>query len=224
MFANRSGRVANRFDCARQLIFGHVKMPRPIFNMILTLDNDFAAVRGDFTDHLFVGLAIQEGNRVASVSFRLTERCGSRVSSHAPQDGGSARHAQVSGDCGFHASFTSQCLWSRPAGREGDQGPPGAPGMTGPLGEQGQAGPQGPKGEQGPPGPKGEAGPSGAAGLHVVRQDTCKGSCNLACNPGESLASVTRPQGTLSIAKDGDTESASCSQTRGPALALCVRP
>jgi len=93
LFANRSGRVANRFDCARQLIFGHVKMPRPIFNMILTLDNDFAAVRGDFTDHLFVGLAIQEGNRVASVSFRLTERCSNRASGYglqSPQARGSA--------------------------------------------------------------------------------------------------------------------------------------
>jgi hypothetical protein len=40
--------------------------------MVLTLDNDFAAVRSDFTDHLFCGLAVQEGNRVASVSFRLT--------------------------------------------------------------------------------------------------------------------------------------------------------
>ena len=40
----------------------------------LTLDNDFAAVRNDFTDHLFAGLAIEEGNRVASVSFRLHSR------------------------------------------------------------------------------------------------------------------------------------------------------
>jgi hypothetical protein len=40
--------------------------------MVLTLDNDFAAVRSDFTDHLFCGLAVQEGNKVASVSFRLT--------------------------------------------------------------------------------------------------------------------------------------------------------
>jgi hypothetical protein len=28
---------------------------RPIFNMILALDNDFAAVRSVFTDHLFCG-------------------------------------------------------------------------------------------------------------------------------------------------------------------------
>jgi hypothetical protein len=58
LFANRSGRVANAFDCAGQLIFGHAKMPRPKFNVILMLDNDFAAVRTDFTDHFFAGLAI----------------------------------------------------------------------------------------------------------------------------------------------------------------------
>jgi hypothetical protein len=51
LFPNRGGRVANRFDCASQLIFGHAKMPRPIFNVILTLDNDFTSVRTDFTDH-----------------------------------------------------------------------------------------------------------------------------------------------------------------------------
>jgi hypothetical protein len=121
------------------------------------------------------------------------------------------------------AVFLSGC-GQGPQGPKGDPGPPGAAGITGPLGAQGPAGREGPKGEQGPPGPKGEAGPSGAAGLHVVRQDMCEGSCNLACDPGESLASVTCPQGTLSLTKDGDTESASCSQTRGPALALCVRP
>jgi hypothetical protein len=57
-----------------------------------------------------------------------------------------------------------------------------------------------------------------------VRQDKCEVSCNLACNPGESLASVTCPQGAVSITKNGDTESASCSQSHGPALALCARP
>jgi hypothetical protein len=57
-----------------------------------------------------------------------------------------------------------------------------------------------------------------------VRQETCEGSCNLACNAGESLASVTCPQGQVSITKNTETETASCSQTHGPALALCVRP
>jgi hypothetical protein len=139
-----------------------------------------------------------------------------------------------------------------PQGAKGDQGPPGPAGVTGPKGEQGQAGPPGPKGEQGPPGPqgakgdqglpgspglqgskgdkgvKGEQGASGSAssGLHVVRQDTCVGSasCNLACEAGESLASVTCPQGVVSITKNGDTETASCSNSPGPALALCLRP
>ena len=77
-----------------------------------------------------------------------------------------------------------------------------------------------PKGEKGD---KGEQG-SGGAGLHVVRQETCDGSCDLARNAGEALGSVTCPQGQVSITKNGDTETASCSQTHGPALALCVRP
>jgi hypothetical protein len=133
-----------------------------------------------------------------------------------------------------------------PQGAKGDQGPPGAAGVTGPKGEQGQAGPPGPQGEQGPPGPqgpkgdqgqpgppgvqgaKGEQGASGATslGLHVVKRDTCEGSsnCNLACDAGESLASITCPQGVVSITKNGDTETASCSNSPGPALALCVRP
>jgi hypothetical protein len=115
-----------------------------------------------------------------------------------------------------------------PQGAKGDQGPPGPPGVAGAKGEQGQPGPQGPQGEQGPPGPqggKGDQGPPGA-GLHVVRQDSCQGAsnCNLACGAGETLASVTCPQGAVSITKNGDTETASCSNSPGPALALCVRP
>jgi hypothetical protein len=128
-----------------------------------------------------------------------------------------------------------------PQGGKGDQGPPGPPGVAGQKGEQGQPGPQGARGEQGPPGPqgpkgekgdkgdkgdKGEQGASGAASLHVVRQDSCQGSsnCTLACGAGEALASVTCPQGAVSITKNGDTETASCSNSSGPALALCVRP
>jgi hypothetical protein len=120
-----------------------------------------------------------------------------------------------------------------PQGAKGDQGPPGPPGVAGQKGEQGQPGPQGAKGEQGPPGPqgpkgekgdKGEQGASGSASLHVVRQDSCQGSsnCNLACGAGETLASITCPQGAVSITKNGDTETASCSNSPGPALALCV--
>ena len=115
--------------------------------------------------------------------------------------------------------------------------------MTGPKAEQGLAGPPGPKGEQGPPGPQGgkgeqglagppgPAGPQGAkgeaaaaldtsaaVGLHVVRQDSCMGGsdCNLTCGTGETLASVTCPQGTVSITKTGETEAVSCANS--PAL------
>jgi Collagen triple helix repeat (20 copies) len=103
-----------------------------------------------------------------------------------------------------------------PQGAKGDQGPPGAAGVTGPKGEQGPPGPQGAKGDQGPSG----------TSLHVVRQDSCEGSsnCGMACAAGETLASVTCPQGAVSITKNGDTETASCSNSPGPALALCVHP
>ena len=103
-----------------------------------------------------------------------------------------------------------------PQGAKGDQGPPGAAGVAGPKGEQGPSGPQGAKGDQGPPG----------TSLHVVRQDSCEGSsnCSMACAAGETLASVTCPQGAVSITKNGDTETASCSNSPGPALALCVHP
>jgi hypothetical protein len=69
LFANCGGRVANPFDCARQLIFGNAKMPGPIFNMVLMLDNDFAAVRSCFTDHLFgaPGYAESKQGRVGFV-------------------------------------------------------------------------------------------------------------------------------------------------------------
>jgi hypothetical protein len=132
-----------------------------------------------------------------------------------------------------------------PAGVTGPKGEQGQAGPPGPKGEQGPPGPQGPKGDQGSPGgpglqgakgekgDKGEQGPKGegagstaSPGLHVVRQDTCQGSsdCKLACDAGDSLASVTCPQGVISITKNGDTETASCQNSPGPAMALCVRP
>ena len=113
-----------------------------------------------------------------------------------------------------------------PPGPQGAQGPPGAPGVAGAKGER-EPGPQGPKGEQGPPGPQGAKGDQGlpGAGLHVVRQDSCTSNCKLACEAGETIASVTcPPQGAISITKNGDTETASCTNGYGPALALCVRP
>ena len=73
LFANRGGRVTNPLDRARQLVLSHAKMPRPIFNVILMLDNDFAAVRGDcLSDHVFTNLAVSE-NGVAVSSFRPVE-------------------------------------------------------------------------------------------------------------------------------------------------------
>ena len=124
-----------------------------------------------------------------------------------------------------------------PQGPKGDQGPPGHAGLQGQNGEKGDKGDkgeQGAKGEQGPPGPAGPAGPPGpkgeaasvppTAGLHVVRQDSCESGpgCNLACGSGETLASVTCPQGAISLTKNGDTEAVSCANSPGPALALCV--
>src|ERR1700745_2101624 len=80
---------------------------------------------------------------------------------------------------------------------------------------------QGPKGDQGQPGPQGAKGEQGRTGLHVVRLDSCQSSnCSLACDAGESLGSITCPQGEVSITKSGDTETASCSNSPGPALAL----
>src|ERR1039457_2266566 len=127
-----------------------------------------------------------------------------------------------------------------PQGAKGEQGPPGsqgakgegAPGPQGPQGangEQGAPGPQGAKGEQGAPapsGPAGQADATGSAGLHVVRQDACDSAskCDLACSAGETLASVICPGGTVAISKNGEVETASCSNSAGPVLALCVRP
>jgi collagen triple helix repeat protein len=115
-----------------------------------------------------------------------------------------------------------------PQGAKGEQGPPGpqgAKGDQGPPGAQGPAGPKGAQGSAGPPGPSGQAGPSNSSGLHVVRQDACQDNkCDLACNAGEQIASVTCPGGTISIGKNGDIESASCASSPGPALALCVKP
>jgi hypothetical protein len=117
-----------------------------------------------------------------------------------------------------------------PAGAKGEQGPPGPQGAKGEQGPPGAQGPTGPKGEQGAagaPGPSAQAGAAGSAssnGLHVVRQDSCQDDkCELACNAGEQIASVTCPGGTISIGKNADVESASCTNSHGPALALCVR-
>jgi hypothetical protein len=112
------------------------------------------------------------------------------------------------------AVFLTAC-GQGPQGPKGEQGPPGPQGAQGPPGAPGVAGMKGERGQPGPPG----------AGLHVVRQDSCTSNCKLACEAGETIASVTcPPQGAISITKNGDTETASCTNSPGPALALCVRP
>jgi len=122
------------------------------------------------------------------------------------------------------AVFLTAC-GQGPQGPKGEQGPPGPQGAQGPPGAPGVAGMKGERGEQGPPGPQGGDHGQPGAGLHVVRQDSCTSSCKLACEAGESIASVTcPPQGAISITKNGDTETASCTNSPGPALALCVRP
>ena len=102
---------------------------------------------------------------------------------------------------------------------DGPQGPPG------PQGDAGPQGPQGVKGETGPIGPSGPPGAAGSSGLHALRQDGCgQGSnCDLTCSPGEKLISATCPGGTVAITHNADIESATCSNSPGPALALCMK-
>jgi collagen triple helix repeat protein len=102
------------------------------------------------------------------------------------------------------------------------EGPQGPTGPQGPAGAQGQPGD---KGDAGPAGPAGPPGPVGATGLHALHQDCAAGSnCDLTCSPGEKLVSATCPGGTLQITRNADIDSASCSNSPGPALALCMKP
>jgi hypothetical protein len=101
-------------------------------------------------------------------------------------------------------------------------------GPAGPAGPQGDAGPQGPAGKQGetgPGGPPGPPGPPGSTGLHFVHHETCAPSnnCDLTCSPGERLVSVTCPGATITISRAAGVDSAACSNTPGPALALCMK-
>jgi hypothetical protein len=111
-----------------------------------------------------------------------------------------------------------------PPGPPGSQGPPGPPGPRGEKGATGEPGPPGSVGPPGPAGPAGSAGPPGLTALHALGQDSCIAVCNLACNPGEKIVSVTCPGGTITITRGGEAESATCGNTRSPALALCLRP
>jgi hypothetical protein len=100
-------------------------------------------------------------------------------------------------------------------------------GPAGPAGPQVAAGPQGAsgqKGDAGPIGPQGPPGPVGATGLHALRQECGAGSnCDLTCSPGEKLISASCPGGTVAITRNADIESAACSNSPGPALALCMK-
>lgn len=101
-------------------------------------------------------------------------------------------------------------------------------GPAGPAGPQGDTGPQGPpgvKGDAGPPGSAGPPGPTGASGLHALRQNACAtgNNCDLTCSPGERLVSVTCPGGEIQITRNGGIEAASCNNSPGPALALCMK-
>jgi hypothetical protein len=101
-------------------------------------------------------------------------------------------------------------------------------GPQGPAGQQGDPGPQGPPGPQGatgPGGPPGPPGPVGATGLHFVHQESCgpSNNCDLTCSPGERLVSVTCPGATIVISRSGGIDAAACSNTPGPALALCIK-
>jgi hypothetical protein len=115
-------------------------------------------------------------------------------------------------------------------GPQGPAGPAGVAGPQGPQGEQGAPGPAGPVGPVGPPGapggigPAGPPGPSGATALHPVRQENCPaGNCVLTCSAGDTLVSVTCPGGTMTYVTTGITESVTCAEPKGPAMALCLR-
>jgi Collagen triple helix repeat (20 copies) len=125
-----------------------------------------------------------------------------------------------------------------PQGPKGDQGAPGAAGEQGPPGPSGPVGPPGPPGPPGqsgpdgagggvgpagPPGPPGPAGPEGASGLHVLNSPACGARCELTCNLGERLVSVTCSGGTAHIEQSDPPNSASCVGATGPAIALCLR-
>jgi hypothetical protein len=102
---------------------------------------------------------------------------------------------------------------------EGAQGPPGPQGDAGPQGAPGA------KGDTGSIGPAGPVGPAGSSGLHALRQNCSSGNnCDLTCSPSEKLISVTCPGGTIQITRNADIEAASCSNSPGPALALCMKP
>jgi hypothetical protein len=115
-----------------------------------------------------------------------------------------------------------------PQGEKGSTGPIGPLGPVGPIGETGIAGGVGPTGAPGPPGARGPDGPAGpqglpgSLGLHAITKETCGKACDLACDPGEKVVSVTCPGGVVHIGNGTQPQAATCSNSSGPALALCV--
>jgi hypothetical protein len=149
------------------------------------------------------------------------------------------------------AAFSLSACFEGPQGPQGTAGAPGPQGAAGPAGPQGPAGPAGPpgpQGEKGPPGPAGVAGlpgaagagggvgpagpagqvgppgPAGTAGLHALSEAACDTKCVLLCAAGEKIVSVTCPGGTIWIGRTAESETATCSNSPGPALALCMKP
>ena len=104
-----------------------------------------------------------------------------------------------------------------PPGPQGEKGTPGAAGIAGPAGAAGGVGPAGPAGSEGP------HGPAGTAGLHALSEAGCDTKCVLLCTAGEKIVSVTCPGGTIWIGRTAETETATCSNSQGPALALCMK-
>jgi Collagen triple helix repeat (20 copies) len=104
-----------------------------------------------------------------------------------------------------------------PPGAQGEKGLPGAVGVAGPAGTGGGVGPAGPAGPEGPPGP------AGTAGLRALSETACDTKCELLCSAGEKLVSVTCPGGTIWIGRTAESETATCSNSPGPALALCMK-
>ena len=99
-----------------------------------------------------------------------------------------------------------------------------SPGPQGAKGEQGHPVRRAPKANKGRGRSRTRRGPAASSALSVMRQDKCEdGGCNLSCKQGETIASVTCPGGNVSLSKNGDTETAACTNSPGPALALCLK-
>ncbi len=118
------------------------------------------------------------------------------------------------------AAFALAGCFEGPQGPAGPAGPPGPQGQTGAAGPAGSPGPAGLPGPVGAQGPAGPPGPAGSTGLHPLRQDVCSNdTCQFICSAGETLVSVTCPGAAIIMNNGGAT----CSNTPGPALALCMR-